>query len=302
MTDYPLLNLVPTRTVRFTRSPDVYFDLAEVTLYQYDNERVMIAVEDGAYAMERAGFWTSTRLGGELRSFGQDERQLAIRLRSAFRQPAPAVVRIDGTDAWSGMVGLAQQTVVVPVPVGLDWVPFELVTPDGCEPQVARDGSPGRCLSLLVSDMRIMPVRYRLDTTVSFERGEAGHAFMRGAVSHPEDWGTWMLGAGAALEFTLEERPERDLYMSVDGFWYVEPGQPPLDVAFGVNGELVEERTIALSERSDPTFRIPAELIGDDARVRLEFAFSNPASPADTGESDTRVLGLTIRSVRIWEG
>ena len=301
VTDYPLVSLVPTRTVRHTRSADVYFDFPEVTLYQYDNERIMLSIVDGMYSMEKTGFWTSGQMIGELRSLGQAENQLALRLRSTFQEPAPTSVWIDGNEAWSGMVDTTQQTVVLPLPVGLDWVPFELVTPDGCQPQLAADGSSGRCLSLFVTDMRIMPARYDLEATVGFQRGGSGHVFLRGAASDPEDWGTWMLGAGAALEFTLEERPERDLYMSVDGFWYVEPGQPPLEVTVGVNGELVEERTVRLSDRDHPTFRIPAELVGDDGRVRLEFTFANPASPADNGESDTRVLGLAIRSLRIAE-
>jgi hypothetical protein len=72
-------------------------------------------------------------------------------------------------------------------------------------------------------------------------------------------------------------------------------------MALLANGRVVEERTIPLGERDNPSFRIPASAIGEDARLRLELRFDNPASPAAIGQSDTRVLGLALRALRLFE-
>jgi hypothetical protein len=189
----------------------------------------------------------------------------------------------------------------VPLPVGIGWVPFELVSLDGCRPETAPDGTPGRCLSLQFRQLSVMPARYRLDTRVEFGYDEVGHAFLREGWSDPEDWGVWALGTGAAIELPLDHRPTHDLRLRLDGYWYIQPGQAPLEMALLANGRVVEERTIPLGERDNPSFRIPASAIGEDARLRLELRFDNPASPAAIGQSDTRVLGLALRALRLFE-
>jgi hypothetical protein len=77
---------------------------------------------------------------------------------------------------------------------------WKTLTPEFCvrNPQTL-DLSANRQKSQLLAN----PVK---PTTISFRKGGQGEEFLRTGWSYPEDWGTWMVGAEAEIEFPIRAK------------------------------------------------------------------------------------------------
>lgn len=112
--------------------------------------------------------------------------------------------------------------------------------------------------------------------------------------SVPEGWGVWSDGAAPELVFRLPSPPPRDLLLTV----HAQPSPDPQGVTILVGGRAVGRWTLS-GAPADYQVRIPRELISGTA-LGVVLKVDRPQAPSAVGaSSDSRLLGVGLRSVRL---
>jgi hypothetical protein len=132
--------------------------------------------------------------------------------------------------------------------------------------------------------------------------------FLTGDWSYGEPDGRWTAGSRAGIRMrlpstTLGTATATAYALAVVGSAYVPPGSPPLDVRVLLDGHEVATHQLATGETVTLPATLPAARLGIDAAngATLTIQVANPRSPADhdRGSSDTRPLGLFVRSISL---
>jgi len=142
-----------------------------------------------------------------------------------------------------------------------------------------------------------LPQALPLEPGIPVATVEANRAYiadyMLSGWSDPENWGTWTDGMEATLVFSIGAMPNPVLHLIAAGL--PQPDGSPQRVTVLVNGEEVDGYN--LSERpSDVVIPLPAGLAGE---VFMTFRLAGPSRPSDHGGSDTRLLGMALRSIEL---
>lgn len=139
---------------------------------------------------------------------------------------------------------------------------------------------------------------YVLGEEICFASNGNARQYMRNGWSAPEVWGTWTEGEHAALYLPLKEPVTGSLRIMLESNAYVRPGHPELCVSVVLREEVIASWRITREEFVQREIHILD--LHDLSLLRLDFYISQPASPADLGESgDARKLGLGFRSLRV---
>ena len=136
-------------------------------------------------------------------------------------------------------------------------------------------------------------------TTVDFTKSGNGRPYFCGGWSHPEDWGTWTVGARASLVFGLIEPPNgMKLQLLALGFEPV-AGQPQVATV------LIDGRRMSVVSLGPEARWIELDLpdipaAGRHKKYHLDFEIGAPTSPADRGlNEDYRQLGIGVIRLRL---
>ena len=134
-------------------------------------------------------------------------------------------------------------------------------------------------------------------TELAFSQDQPGVACLTEGWFAPEDWGCWLRGFAGRLRFLLPKLPVEGLRLRFGLSVFVDrAGSQTVRVFF--NGR---EVALWLFDRPGEAERI-VELgrwIGEDATVDIAFFVAHPTAPAETGATDTRPLGLGLRTLAV---
>lgn len=142
----------------------------------------------------------------------------------------------------------------------------------------------------------VQPVR--AGTTLTF--GNSGNGIF--ALVHgwgvPEKWGTWSVAEQASLKFTPEPDQDFPLEAGLKYRSFIPHADCTLRVACRASGMEIASWTCTPAARSGvQRLTIPADSLGPDGAITLEFVISEPRSPAEFGLSpDSRLLGIGVES------
>lgn len=145
---------------------------------------------------------------------------------------------------------------------------------------------------------------YRLGEAITFGFLGRSAAIRDGGWHMPESDGrTWTKGKAAHLRFPLTAKPPERLTLLLTGHPFLAPPEVPGQrVRVRVNGQLVGR--LQLTSRRPSTyavvFRVPP---GAGRTIRVTLATPDAVAPAAvTDSSDSRVIGVKIRRVRLVSG
>jgi hypothetical protein len=111
--------------------------------------------------------------------------------------------------------------------------------------------------------------------------------------SNAEDWGIWTDGNEAALVFRVVTAPSQVLHLLAAGL--TQADGTPQRVTVLVNDMPAGEYTLT-TKPADVAIPLPPGLLGD---VFVTFRLSGPVRPSDNDGSDTRLLGMALRSFEL---
>ena len=123
--------------------------------------------------------------------------------------------------------------------------------------------------------------------------------------SHQEDWGVWTESRDAIAKIEFADPPENDLMLLIQAHGFVPNIGQTLKVLISAGDFSLGEVDFSHSEQTpiakDFYFTIPLEAV-QGHNISIKFNITDPRSPADFGlSSDTRVLGLGLRKIAIFE-
>ncbi|GLS78912.1 glycosyltransferase family 4 protein [Oharaeibacter diazotrophicus] len=145
--------------------------------------------------------------------------------------------------------------------------------------------------------------RYTLGELVLLSDGIGAARFLEGGWSQPEAWGTWVVDASPRVRLQLDRRPTSDLVLHMMARVLA---PPQFEVAYTVvaNGTKVADwryrNPVTVPAGHTPHVlniaAIPADLVGDDGVLVLEFVASRIFKVAEVigGSTDPRNLGLGV--------
>ena len=115
----------------------------------------------------------------------------------------------------------------------------------------------------------------------------------------PEEWGTWSVAKQASLKFAIG--PDQDFPLKADLKYrsFIPHADCTLRVACRTSGMEIDSWACTPAAWSGvQRLTIPADSLGPDGAITLEFVISEPRSPAELGLSpDNRPLGIGIESL-----
>lgn len=145
------------------------------------------------------------------------------------------------------------------------------------------------------------PYRSQIVEAEFFGIGAKSSRLARSGWYPPESWGAWSNGPKAQVEWPLVGKPLGDVIMNIEGriFPYF------ADVAQSIR-VVVNERSVAVLERNDEgelygaNFRIPREVAGARAPMKIVFEVANPTAPSSVINSkDQRKIGLGLGTIKL---
>jgi hypothetical protein len=115
----------------------------------------------------------------------------------------------------------------------------------------------------------------------------------------PEAWGTWSVAKQASLKFAIDSDQDFPLKADLKYRSFIPRADSSLRVVCRTNGMEIASWTCTPAAWSGvQRLIIPADSLGLDGAVTLEFVISEPRSPAGLGLSpDSRLLGIGIESL-----
>lgn len=142
---------------------------------------------------------------------------------------------------------------------------------------------------------------YALGTVINFGAGGGAQRYKVSGWYNPEKNYTWMGKEPAVLDIVM---PPTDraltLKMKLTGMFKPE-SLPNQLTEISANGAKIAEWTVADEDEFEAT--IPANIVGQRRRLRIEIRTPNAISPKDLGVGDeTRVLGVRCDAMMITDG
>jgi len=137
---------------------------------------------------------------------------------------------------------------------------------------------------------------YRPGTTIRFDEQDTARNYLVSGFSKNEGYYTWTLGHDAEMRFELPEAPGALKIRLEHG---IIGGKQ--DVEVWVNDRLAG--TYTAEKDGTHTVDVPAELVtGKELNIRLHLPDAISPAELGTNESDTRILGLSMKSMTIQNG
>jgi glycosyltransferase involved in cell wall biosynthesis len=117
----------------------------------------------------------------------------------------------------------------------------------------------------------------------------------------PEDWGTWSISKRARIRLSIARTGNEPIHVDLQYRAFVHKGHPRVDIACRVDKhELATWRCTIAAPTGTRRLTIPAGIVPKDGTIEIEFAISEPCSPAQLGvSSDARLLGIGIETLSI---
>ncbi len=132
---------------------------------------------------------------------------------------------------------------------------------------------------------------------LAFSRDQPGAACLTDGWYAPEDWGCWLRGFAGRLRFALPQVPDAGMRLRFGVTAFVDRAGSQ-SVRVFINGR---ETALWLFDSPGDAERV-VELgrwSGEDATLEIAFFVAHPTAPAETGSSDTRRLGLGLRTLTL---
>ena len=171
---------------------------------------------------------------------------------------------------------------------------WKTLTPEFCvrNPQTL-DLSANRQKSQLLAN----PVK---PTTISFRKGGQGEEFLRTGWSYPEDWGTWMVGAEAEIEFPIRAGAQNraEVTLTIRAAAFIPKRLYSRSFTFKIADTVVGGITSCQHEKAK-TFLVKAERPHGDTLL-LRIVAHELASPDEEGSPDDRFLGLALMTAAVY--
>lgn len=139
---------------------------------------------------------------------------------------------------------------------------------------------------------------YQVGTKLIFGAGGNGQIFLRDGWGMVEPWGVWSNGDQvASIDVTLAKPSSGPLEMIADVHAFTGHGHPAQTILIYANGTQIATWNFA-SEDMKKTATIPTVA---GSRLNIAFKTPNATSPVKVipGSTDTRILGLGLRSLTI---
>jgi hypothetical protein len=134
--------------------------------------------------------------------------------------------------------------------------------------------------------------------TLTFGSSGNGISALMHGWSTPEEWGTWSVAKQASLKFAIGSDEDFPLNADLTYRSFLPRGDCTLRVACRTNGMEIDSWACTPAASAVQRLTIPAGSLGPDGAVTLDFAISEPRSPAELGLSpDNRPLGIGIESL-----
>ncbi|WP_184719211.1 hypothetical protein [Caulobacter sp.] len=153
----------------------------------------------------------------------------------------------------------------------------------------------GRDLGLLpgltpvLADLRVLG-------TIRFDTGQKAPELVQGW-SVPEPTGVWSDGGAAAMRLSAPGvRPGAPLVIELHALAFAEPPASQQPIAVSMAGRKLADWTVERIDWRPYTVIVPADLIGPDGGVMLDFAIPNAKLPTP---QDQRRIGLGVQKVVI---
>jgi hypothetical protein len=135
---------------------------------------------------------------------------------------------------------------------------------------------------------------------IDFRADRDSEVYLGEGWSQAEADGAWTVGPESSVLLRLAADLELDSSLvAFRATPFVSEAHPELRVELRANGASLERWVFGLSDGAEQhKAAIPAGAVGEDRRLRLDFVFENPASPAALGLSpDARRLGLRFKTL-----
>lgn len=140
--------------------------------------------------------------------------------------------------------------------------------------------------------------KYQLGTILSFGKDGDSERFRTSGWSHTEDQQTWTDGNVALLEFSgLPPSQALTLTMTLVGLTKP-PELPAQPVTVFANGKQIADWQV--SDKHQYTASIPADIVDQTGKLRLEFRMPKATSSKSLGiNEDSRTLGVAVTDIVI---
>jgi hypothetical protein len=137
-------------------------------------------------------------------------------------------------------------------------------------------------------------------TTISFQKGGPGEELLRTGWSYPEDWGTWMVGAEAALELPIRAAAQYKarVTLSLRAATFIPRRLYSRSFTFIIADSVVGGITFCQHERAKIVALEMEPPHGDTLLLRI--IAHELASPGEEGSPDDRLLGLALMTVAVY--
>ena len=145
------------------------------------------------------------------------------------------------------------------------------------------------------------PIPFPIGIKQTFGQGGRWRSWLNDGWSNSEMQGTWSVGKQALLNIAPLQLPDSPngviLHIVIAAF--VTPTHPHQSIGVSVNGVAVEQHMVSYpSGLSAFDINLSRETTAGNARIRIEFALPDAASPSEVGASkDKRVLGIMLKSI-----
>jgi len=136
--------------------------------------------------------------------------------------------------------------------------------------------------------------------TISFQKGGSGEELLRTGWSYPEDWGTWMVGAEAAIELPIWAGAANKTRVTLRfrAATFVPKRLYSRSFTFKIADRVVGGVTFCQHEKAKSVVVETERPEGD--KLLLRIIAHELASPDEEGSPDVRLLGLALMTVDVY--